>query len=344
MWWITLSMAATVSAGQSHTCSLQAPGAPVHCWGGATVEQLRSGDGSPRKVPQVVAGLPAAVDVSAGGRGKTCAVSTDREVWCWELGERPVRVQAAPSDAVDVEVGGAHACALTSSGAVHCWGDDARDQLGGGAPVPGLPPVRALSAGEQHTCAVAATGEVWCWGGNAQGQLGRDETSATLPPGPVVFLQDAVGIAAGGFHSCAVRRGGEVVCWGDNLNGQLGDGSRTRSSVVVAPRAVEGVVQLAAGFGHTCAVTRSGALWCWGASDRGQLGTPSKQDQLLPAAVRGVSGATAVGAGQQHTCVVVGGEVHCMGANLTSQLGDGGTERRHELRPVAQPSSGDVAR
>ena len=342
-WWLSWAAAQSlVSAGASHSCALSE--GQVLCWGGATVAQLK-GDGSPRKQPTRIEGLPAAVSVSAGGRGESCAVAADGAVWCWGLDEPPQRVPDVV-DAVSVSVGGAHACAQTRAGAVRCWGSDRSGQLGGAAPgavLEGLPTVREVRAGEQHTCAAAASGAVWCWGGNAQGQLGRLPLAEQLAPAPVAFLQDATSIGAGGFHSCAVRQGGEVLCWGDNLSGQLGDGSRRPSAEVVAPRGVSGARALGLGFAHSCAVLRDGAVSCWGASDRGQIGLATNEDQLLPGRVPGLSSVVQVSGGQQHSCVVAEGTVWCMGSNTTSQLGDGGRERRHEPRPVAYSlSTGDV--
>ena len=87
---------------------------------------------------------------------------------------------ALPGLAVRVAVGGDHACALLSSGAAYCWGDNSYGQLGrtGGSSttpvaVSGGFVFSSLSAGQYHTCGIeAGTGAVGCWGANWAGQLG----------------------------------------------------------------------------------------------------------------------------------------------------------------------------
>ena len=81
-----------------------------------------------------------------------------------------------------IAVGLAHACALTSAGAVKCWGSGFFGELGNGAnpqssPVPvdvsGLGSgVIAIGAGVYHSCAVTDAGDAKCWGRNDFGQLG----------------------------------------------------------------------------------------------------------------------------------------------------------------------------
>lgn len=89
--------------------------------------------------------------------------------------------------------GDQHTCVMAASD-VYCWGANARGQLGDGTTtarrtatrVPGLGPVKALSAGSTHTCAIKTNDELVCWGGNNSGQLGDGTTTQRTTPTPVV--------------------------------------------------------------------------------------------------------------------------------------------------------------
>src|SRR5690554_572357 len=82
--------------------------------------------------------------------------------------------------AVDVTVGGEHACALHASGRVSCWGRNHLGQLGDAstsdrfwaAPVDGLEDATKVVAGAAHTCALRETGQVLCWGATLFGLSG----------------------------------------------------------------------------------------------------------------------------------------------------------------------------
>jgi alpha-tubulin suppressor-like RCC1 family protein len=104
---------------------------------------------------------------------------------------------------VALAVGRYHGCAVTSSGAVWCWGSGTRGSLGNGSlgdganmqsiwPImAGLAGATAIAAGDEHNCAVVGSGSVRCWGGNGHGQLGVGTISATdvnSIPLPVIGL------------------------------------------------------------------------------------------------------------------------------------------------------------
>jgi hypothetical protein len=140
-----------LSAGAIHNCFLR-PGGAVHCFGGNYDGQL--GLGHTNEI-----GDSESPDVGPIGLG-------------------------AP--AIDVDAGGHHTCAVLQGGAVRCWGDNNRGQLGlghtndiGDDELPlTVPPVQLggpavrVSAGNQHTCALMATGQVRCWGYGDGGRLG----------------------------------------------------------------------------------------------------------------------------------------------------------------------------
>ena len=92
----------------------------------------------------------------------------------------------AAAPASSLSSGNAHNCAVTTAGAVWCWGQNDYGQLGDGTSTSSNTPVAvsglgsgvvAVAAGYAHTCAVTSAGAVWCWGRNIYGQLGDGTTT-----------------------------------------------------------------------------------------------------------------------------------------------------------------------
>jgi len=356
------------AAGNAHSCAVTRSGA-VLCWGWNADDQL--GDTVPF-TPATVIGLAAVTGKLSTRSDHTCAVTDSGSAWCWgfnwngQLGDgttadrlSPVAVAGLPSGVVAVAAGEYHSCALTSAGAVWCWGWNPLGQLGDGTttdrwtpgPVTGLASgVVALSAGYHHTCALLAGGAIHCWGSNGTGQLGDGTTVVRTTPVPVVGLGGPmVTLAAGGSHTCAVTNSSVLQCWGGNDWGQLGDGTTTHRltpTTVSAPwPEASGVAAVAASPMHTCAVTTSGAVLCWGYNHWGQLGDGTTTQRRTPVPVAGLgSGMSVVTAGFRHTCgVATAGTVWCWGENVYGKLGDGTTINRPTPVPVSGLGNGGVA-
>lgn len=137
--------AVQITAGDAHTCALFASGS-VRCWGSNQFGQLgwdasRVGDDEPATVapPLQLDGDVRRVVV----HGPSCALFDDGRVQCWgrnhagQLGRKSWQpFSDDPGDvglgvrAVEVVVGAQHACAITESGALRCWGSNLSGQLG----------------------------------------------------------------------------------------------------------------------------------------------------------------------------------------------------------------------
>ena len=107
----------------------------VSCWGANADGELGDGTTTNRPTPVPVSGLSAGVVAVAAGQKHTCALTSGGAVWCWgnnwygQLGDgtttgrpTPVPVSGLSSGVVALAAGMYHTCALTSGGAVVCWG------------------------------------------------------------------------------------------------------------------------------------------------------------------------------------------------------------------------------
>ena len=288
---------AALAAGWNHTCALSKDGA-LQCWGNNSSGQLGDGTTTTRSVPASVNGFASSgAQFVSAGQLHTCLLTSSGGVKCWgdnshgQLGDgtntnrlMPVNVSGLGSGIKMVSAGGSHTCALTDAGAVKCWGDNSRGQLGDGTTtsrltavnVSGLTSgVRSISAGHNHTCALTNVGVLKCWGANGSGQLGDGSTTDHPEPVAVSGLSSGmVAILTGQKYSCALTATGTIKCWGANGSGQLGDGSNSgRLSPVDVTGLLSGVVTISTGSGeHTCALTSAGVAQCWGANAFGQLG------------------------------------------------------------------------
>ncbi|TPV93791.1 MAG: hypothetical protein B7733_18710 [Myxococcales bacterium FL481] len=181
-----------MSPGGFHGCALYETG-DVRCWGGNARGQLGNGTRLDRLEPSLVSLPEPSSWVSAGG-WHSCALTDAGEVYCWgynhegQLGAAMdaedfafPAVVGLPSEARSVVAGYEHTCAVLRDGAVWCWGNDSRGQLGdGGTNASQGSPVEVklgrsaveVCLGEEFTCARLEDGGVFCWGGDQVEQLG----------------------------------------------------------------------------------------------------------------------------------------------------------------------------
>lgn len=259
---------------------------------------------------------------------------------------------AGATTRIVLEAGHFHTCFLVGDGAVRCWGENTRGQIGDGTTtnrreavvVPGLNNVVAVTGGLRHTCALLTDATVRCWGQNSSGQLGDGTTTERHSPVAVSGLTDVVMVNAGFNHTCALRSDGTVRCWGFNSAGQLGDSSTTRRLTPVTVSGLTEAVAIDTGGVSSCAIRADGSARCWGSNFRGALGDGTLTNRLVPVAVSGLSNVALITLGPQghHACAVLAdGTPRCWGRNDFGQVGDGTTVDR--LTPVQVGLSGVTA-
>jgi alpha-tubulin suppressor-like RCC1 family protein len=238
-------------------------------------------------------------------------------------------------------------CALVSSGAVDCWGENYFDEMGNGSSqkqfttpvaVPGITNAIEVAAGGSHVCALLADGSVKCWGDNQFGELGIGYTSKDSTPVRVTGITNAIAITAGAADTCALLSGGTIDCWGANIYGELGNGTTTNSSTPVPVSGITNAVAVTAGYVSTCATLSSRGVDCWGYNAYGEVGNGTTTNSSTPVPVSGITTASAAAVpavGAFHTCAPLSsGGVDCWGYNEQGQLGNG-TTSRDSLSPVA---------
>jgi Raf kinase inhibitor-like YbhB/YbcL family protein len=287
-----------IAAGDSHTCGLLSTGG-VKCWGYNGRGQIGDGTTTNRLIPTALTTLTSGVTQIAAGNDHTCALLSTGGVKCWgynwsgQIGDgtdrisnrsTPTALSTLTSGVTQIAAGCNHTCALLSTGAVKCWGDNLSGQLGDGTTTNRLIPtaistltsgVTQIAAGCIHTCALLSTGGVKCWGYNGFGEIGDGTTTNRLIPTALTTLTSGVTqiTEGGGDHTCALLSTGGVKCWGRNDSGQIGDGTSTSRTTPTALTALtSGVTQISAGAFHTCARLSTGGVKCWGSNSFGQIG------------------------------------------------------------------------
>ena len=278
-----------IDAGVDATCGYTNLGRG-YCWGNGVLGKLasaadsscfgESGGSQPCTLSPKRFSGPAleftavSVDSTSG-----CGITKDKLLYCWgdntagQLGNglkgsgaQPTLATVAQIRFDSVSVGGRHACAISTTRQVYCWGADLVGELGEAPEISSSTPIpvnsnlsfTAITAGRLHTCGIATGGKAYCWGNNEPGQLGvgfSDDGSSD--PVAVSTSETFTAISAGAYHTCGITAGGSAVCWGDGAAGQT---AQTLGAVTATPAVVGGAsfTRISGGDFHTCAITSAG--------------------------------------------------------------------------------------
>lgn len=232
------------------------------------------------------------------------------------------------------------ACALTSGGALYCWGHGAH--IGDGdntlETTPKLTATgftwKQVSVGSGlSTCAVDTNDDAYCWGYQQYNALGNGVNSGNYLHTPQAVLGGHKWqmVSMGGryngsnhtAHACGITVAGDAYCWGNDSYGQQGNGAGSHN--YATPGLVSGGhswVMLSARVYQTCGVTSTGDGYCWGEGANGRLGNGSTGDMQEPSLISGGHSWSQIVTGEEFSCgLTTSQDAYCWGNG--DKLGDG---------------------
>jgi hypothetical protein len=236
-------------------------------------------DTSPDTLPQI----DCPYTQVAAGDSAFCAVQSNGRLSCvgadWVTADTPV------GGFVSVSVGRTHACAVTVSGELQCWGWNDAVLVG----LEGVDEVLSdVSIDGSHTCAIDDDGAVRCWGDGIAYTVDRGEPFSSVETGAAhaCAMYDGTGDPAEGFLvDCFGSCGGDGEC--DDPVGrfdQIAAGDGFSCGLTTIDQSLHcwggvsmelpptfGVAHLSAYGDRACVLTDTGRLVCWG---RGVSVTP----------------------------------------------------------------------
>ena len=193
---------ATISAGSDHTCGLTATG-EAHCWGSDAYEQLTP----PPALARFTRLFTDWVARRSGGPVRSCGLRDDGLARCWGAGDDPSVPVLGGSRFTEIAISDDLACGLLLDGTATCWRhntDDPEPRLDGVvANVPSELTFTAIVIAGDRPCGLTSGRVLRCWGADQNGPS-RD--------GPPPLSGKYIALASNESHACAVNDAGRIRC------------------------------------------------------------------------------------------------------------------------------------
>lgn len=211
-------------------------------------------------------------------KDKVCALLSDGQIGCGDLSGNSSALKISVLKGLrsirSLRSGDGFSCGLRGdTGAIFCWGENSKGQLGLGSQLSEESEAvaiagfygfaTAIDAGSHHACAINDSGEVFCWGDNSDQQLGVDNSEKQQSAAPQIVRglpEKAEALALGEKHSCAQLVNGSVWCWGaaDFLGMDTSGGL-----IPVKVQLPEESANIEAGLDRSCSQLTTGRFYCW---------------------------------------------------------------------------------
>ncbi|OFZ77731.1 MAG: hypothetical protein A2583_04145 [Bdellovibrionales bacterium RIFOXYD1_FULL_53_11] len=211
----------TLVSGAYHSCILS--GGKAWCWGSNLYGQTGL-DVSPRK-PRVanpgMVVLPGKASFISTGYMHTCAVA-DGEIYCWGLSydgqcgipagmrvRQPRKVPAGHLKFTAVSASSNYNCAISTQGAVYCWGGD----YGNLQEVKTGVPLKSIVTTPVFACGLDASNHLLCWGTSKESSA---RSAQTIPSERIG--DDIISLSAGITEVCVTNKQRGMICIDKNYS------------------------------------------------------------------------------------------------------------------------------
>ncbi|CDX02498.1 Alpha-tubulin suppressor and related RCC1 domain-containing protein-like protein [Desulfitobacterium hafniense] len=217
----------------------------------------------------------------------------------YQLRKVPLFRSFAEDPLRDVAVGPSHILALTRSGKVLAWGDNARNQLGLADRKEVLSPeniafpekITLIATGFHHSDALGESGKLYAFDANDYGQLMTgDQTSRDTPavadlqsvvanPDPVIIPEFSQEVAIAATMEAFLTESGRVFTKGPGDMGTLGTATANSHEEPTYVPMSEAITQIEAGLFTFTVLTAKGEVYNWGLSQLNSLGHDHKENK-----------------------------------------------------------------